>query len=687
MPTFEVQTPAGKFRVTAPADATEQEIRQRVLAQMSAEERAKAGGGAAGVDAAVEELRAEGVPEEQLRAMQRGGFSVKPGMSEEELAQRVNELRRSGAIQRRPADETRNLGRAAAFGQGLGFEAMDEAIGATQPEGFRRDVAVDEIRQMVGDLPIEEQIGLKLGGGLGTAVGAVKGGATLGKGFLPAVGEGSIYGGLFGAGAADQSGVMERLQGAGGGAALGGVAGGAGHYLLSKVGQGWDGLKNSMMAITGKPQQAAYARAVAALEQTGMNPQQIQQRLDDLGPEAVLLDIGEPTRALGRSAANVSPAAREAIETRLAERMAGQPDRLTDSLLRASNLDEPKTLPELFEAIRAESKPAIDAAYAEARSLGNDIDLAAFDDLAQAEMVSVALSQGRNAAQQRMIADAARSGVPLEEGAEPSALAVLDETKRVLDDIGEVAARSGERSKAELASSFSKSIRERVDGWMTEYADARGLASNMFGRLDDAQLGAEGAKPRPAADFGRRAAAAQNPEDVARGYAAGTIDKIEGRRATPGLVDAVFGSKRSQDALAAALRNQAADVQKQIAAERTFGATDRAVRSNSTTARQLMEMNALPAMAGAGLGYTQGGQDVESGLMGLAAALLLRKGGAAGINAIRGATQRGAADELGQILLQRGVPTPVQQKLLQQRIMKDALSRGGAGQAGANSPF
>ena len=253
------------------------------------------------VDAAVEELRAEGVPEEQLRAMQRGGFSVKPGMSEEELALRVNQLRRSGAIQRRPADETRNLGRAAAVGQGLGFEAMDEAVGATQPEGFRRDVAVDEIRQMVSDLPIEEQIGLKLGGGLGTAVGAVKGGATLGKGFWPAVGEGAIYGGAYGAGAADQSGVMERLQGAGGGAALGAAAGGAGHWLLSKVGQGWDGLKNSMMAITGKPQQAAYARFVAALEQTGMNPQQIQQRLDDLGPEAVLLDIGEPTRALGRS--------------------------------------------------------------------------------------------------------------------------------------------------------------------------------------------------------------------------------------------------------------------------------------------------------------------------------------------------------------------------------------------------
>ena len=137
-------------------------------------------------------------------------------------------------------------------------------------------------------------------------------------------------------------------------------------------------------------------------------------------------------------------------------------------------------------------------------------------------------------------------------------------------------------------------------------------------------------KPRVSADYARRAekAAAAHPDEVAQGYASGKIDALQNRKDTPGAVDTLFGPRRQQDAMQAALGPEgAATVQKQIANERTFAGTHRALTGNSTTARQLIEHGILSGVGG-GAGFATTG-DLQGAGMGAAGLLAARHGGGA----------------------------------------------------------
>ena len=524
-------------------------------------------------------------------------------------------------------------------------------------------------------------------GGLGTGVaGLIKGGVTstrLARTPKGMVGygafDGAAYGGVSGAGHAEPG---QRLETGLKSAAVGGGIGGGVPLTLNMAGAGIRKLSDKIASHVGAPESQAKARVAAAMRSAGMGSDDVAAKLDDLGPEGAIIDtLGESGRGLARSAANVSPEARDGLMAFTEQRMAGQSDRITDTLLKAGRLDEVQTLDELTSAARAEAKPGIDAAYAEARALGKDIDLNAFGDLRELDAFEKAFKEGERLAFTRHRMAGNQDA--------PSALAVLDETKKVLDDWATPARGERPTNEQALMGEMAREVRQRVDGWMTEYSGARELARNLYSREDALRLVAEAAAPRAPADIERRIAAVA-PEyrgDVSRGFATTKADQVETRRATPGMLSSVFDAPRQQQALAAALGPEANGVRTQLARERAFIDTHRALTGNSTTARQLAEMGATGAV-GAGTGAYIGG-DAQSAGAGVLAAMLARKTAGAGVRALTARQEAIVAPLLARSLTERAIPQGISQGDSLARLkhlLASYLATHSGGEVGATGP-
>ncbi len=547
-------------------------------------------------------------------------------------------LRQSGIVPRANIRDFEAIGagaRAAAdtalFGFGDEAQALVKTAGPAvyglphglfghEPESFSENLAEEQARSKSARVknPTASTIGDVAGLATGVA-GIGKAGLSLaarastpGKLVAGSMADGGLYGGLAGFGHTD-GGLDERGKGAAASAGIGAVTGGVASGILSNV----PAVHGYLARRFGAPASQAAARVKQALTP------EVAAKLDDLGPDGMVIDaLGERGRALGRAAANSSPEAREMLETASHARMAGQSDRLTDSLLTASRMDVPQSVDDLVSGIHKQTRPGINAAYEEARSLGHDIDMSAFDDLFQTDMGRKALKRGERLARDRLAAEGVKG--------EPSVLAILDETKKALDDMARPALGQGPNNEQAIAGMLSRQVRQRIDDLMPEYGGARELAASAHTRVNAVNTGAEGAKPRVSADYARRAekVAMAHPNEVAQGYASGKIDQIQNRRETPGVVDTLFGPRRQRDAMQAALGSEgAATVQKQIANERIFAGTHRALTGNSTTARQLIEHGLLSG-AGGGTGFAVTG-DLQGAGIGAGAVLAARHGGSA----------------------------------------------------------
>ncbi|WP_425084015.1 hypothetical protein [Ruegeria profundi] len=579
----------------------------------------------------------------EKHAGKKGGHPLGDGSTvapyEQSLFERaMTGLRQSGIVPRANIRDFEAIGagaRAAAdtalFGFGDEAQALVKSAGPAayglplglfghEPESFSENLAEEQARSKSARVqnPTASTIGDVAGLATGVA-GIGKAGLSLaakastpGKVVVGSMADGIGYGGLAGFGHTDGS-LDERARGAATSAGIGAVTGGVASGILSSI----PAMHGYLSRRFGAPTSQAAARVKQALTPD------VAAKLDDLGPDGMVIDaLGERGRALGRAAANSSPEAREMLETASHARMAGQSDRLTDSLLTASRMDAPQSVDDLVSGIRKQTRPAINAAYDEARSLGHDIDMSAFDDLFNTDMGRKALKQGERLARDRLAAEGVKG--------EPSALAILDEAKKALDDMARPALGQSQTNEQAIAGMLSKQVRQRIDELMPEYGGARELAASAHTRMKAVNTGAEGAKPRVPADYARRAekAAMAHPDEVAQGYASGKIDQLQNRRETPGVVDTLFGPRRQQDAMQAALGpDGAATVQQQIANERIFAGTHRALTGNSTTARQLIEHGILSGIGG-GAGYVTTG-DLQGAGMGAAGLLAARHGGGA----------------------------------------------------------
>ena len=551
----------------------------------------------------------------------------------------------------------------------------DRIAGETEGMGFgdRYEMYRNRERERLGQIA-EERPGLSTaseiaGGVAGSLIPAQKGitafkaGQTLPRMMGAGAIEGSAYGAVNALGRTDEL-DGQAVQDVGMGTATGALGG----AVAPAVTQPLSGIANAITQRFKPAYEQAANRVAGALGQARMGGDDVAAKMGSLGDDAMLVDaMGTPGRSLGRAAINASPEAEDVLLSGTTARASNMPDRLSSKLLEASGLDQPRTIEEMQSSIASASRPAITRAYEGAKEAGQDIPLAPFRDLMKLPMFQTAIKNAQ-ASQKNYLPGQGQGG----------RLGFLNEVKKQIDSVANTAERSGDFNTSNQARAIAKELRTRVDANTPEYGGARELAKQNFALQEAVELGAQGAKPTVANDFARNVAALDDSsrQMAGQGYAGAKIGQIENRRATPGAIDAMFGSNRAKEAMGAALGPRASIVDDQLAKEQAYNATQRALSTGSTTAKQLAQMGSLGGLGAAG-GYISTGDPAQSAA--LAGGLMAtRAGGGRLMQAMNANNEAKVAPIVAEILAGRELPREVLEQIQRSPGIQAAISRAVA---------
>lgn len=234
----------------------------------------------------------------------------------------------------------RSLAEGKPFFSGIG-QAYDDRLKAYRQDqaDFRRDnpisAAVGEVGGAVaGTLAapaalagVAAKTGLPVAAKIANVVSAPFRSAPAGTSMLGQMGRGAAaggtLGGLYGFGSGE-GGLENRLTSAATGAAVGGVVGGAAPPVVEGVRKGGQWVADQTINRMPYRQAGAAERKVAeALSRDSMTPQQAAQRLQEMGPDAAVMDLGQNTRRLARGAHTVPGEGSAKIEAFVKARQEG----------------------------------------------------------------------------------------------------------------------------------------------------------------------------------------------------------------------------------------------------------------------------------------------------------------------------------------------------------------------------
>lgn len=510
---------------------------------------------------------------------------------------------------------------------------------------------------------------------------------------------GGLYGAITGAVEAD-GGIADKATAAAQQGAIGTAAGAIAPTAISAAGKVASGVGNLASAVARPfrsavaPEGEATRRVAAALARDGVtDPAAALRTMQAQGAPAVVGDVGgETTRALARSAANLSPEGRGILAEVTADRFAGQGDRITELLRSLGPSAAGKTLDELQAAARAANRPAYGRAYMQGGRGIWDADLEA---LAQAPAVQDAIrsviktganktvAEGMPPIRNPFTTDTAGS-LTLARQADGSIarpnLQFWDYVQRELRGKAGEAARAGNKDLAGDFNALRRAILDRLDEAVPAFREARSGAAKAFQAEDALEAGQKFVVARMDNDAARKAIARMTPAErdlFAEGFRTDLIAKIRETGDGRDVVKAIFGSPAARERVSIALGpKQAATLEAVLATEAAMMRLQVAIGGNSSTARQLAEMAmaGAPATALGGVtGYYQGGS--PGAVAGAIAANALRKG--------RMKLDAGLAQQIAKMLAS---DDPAQLKRVAQMAMKSpkviGLLNGIADEAG-----
>lgn len=528
---------------------------------------------------------------------------------------------------------------------------IDATIGAIQGDGwnysdnYNKHLQNQREQQAVYEAnhPVRTAIGQ--GGGMALAVTSLP---VFGKGLKGAIGTGAGYGSLMGAGA-DAETLPERAYNTAKGALAGGTIGAGGYGGGKLAAKGATTVSRAWQGLRADPQTRAATRVAQMIEDKyGPQATHVMQRdLAALGPDAMLLDVlGEQGLSTGRSAANISPQARETLESSLLGRKAAQNERVVSDIERAAGVNpgSRKTVEDMKSAAYDKVRPLINRAYDKARQNGQDIPLDYFSDVLNSPLGEDAFKTAVKSLQNRMAVSGDKAG---------GNLAVIDEMKKILDSRAEMARRSGDMATADVAGRMAKHLRSQMDALLQgEYALARQMRKAAYKKDEafDAGAGLAGRASFEALDAAKRVSPTNQPA-MAQAYAAKQAENLLNRGATEGALGGM-STPAGKEAYRTALGKNAGSIDKALEREKNFNRVARALTGNSTTARQLAEMGAS-GVGAAATTMAMGYDATTGGVAGLMAAVL-RKGGPALARKIATSSQREAAPIIADLLTGKG---------------------------------
>lgn len=494
--------------------------------------------------------------------------------------------------------------------QGLTFGFADELVGAV-----KGDEAMQESRQRVEDLrtlaPGASMMAEIAGGaavpfGAGTSVSRslTRPGAGLvaraAAGAAGGASAGAAGGALYGAGEADEGNrLMGALRGGAVGTATGAVVGGA----LPAVGAGLSKggrFASEILAPETQGQREARRRLRAVFEEAGLNADDVERRMAELGPEAVIADLDPRLAREARAAVNQAASLERAggpVE-RLRARTDARGERLVRALRESSGITE--SMPAGQEAaeravqeVRREFYRPLEEAFPEVRGpnvaevlrdprikpVARRNAPAAFADEAQ---VAAAIRQGVPEAQ-------ARQAVP---NKAPSFMELQDIMLDLRDEVSAARAAgrpNASRRAAEAYDAMVSAMEQDIPGFAEAQAAYR-VAARRLGAYEEGF----NAWTRSAREI--REAMEELPPEAHDAFRVGLLqrwqEKLLAKEGTTGAVNSILrAGDDMRGQIRAAFGSDEAFQQflRQRDIERTFRLTEAAVQGNSTTAQQALD--------------------------------------------------------------------------------------------------
>lgn len=492
--------------------------------------------------------------------------------------------------------------------------------------------------------------------------------AALAKRIAGAGAGGATIGGIGGLG--EGTGV-ERLKGAATGATVGGVLGslsvpvvegalGAGKTLYSKIVDPLVQTARGGMNPTLAAEEAAARSLATGRRMTAEGPSEFEYLLSK-GEPVMIGDVGgEPTKALARSAANISPEARETLTEATRDRFLTQTARTTKDIQNffPGSVDYVETIDALHRAAKKANSPAYKRAYEQGSSGIFNEELY---NLMQAPAVQDAMKGVTKRAKNQEVYGEPRGKVvdPFafdKEGqlvakqgmkATEANLAYWDIVKQNLDDEVSALYRAGRGGEAGDLATLRNSLRDTLDDLVPTYKNARGTAKKFFGAENAFEAGinfnqATGSRQVSELFDAWKGFSAPEKELFARGYTSNLLQKVGKSKDNTSIINQSFMGGSPTDRaknLMALGRDRANALEARLRVEQMMDTMRPAVSGGSTTARQIAEYG-LASGAGAGVGSFQ-----DAASPGAIAGILLKAG--------KGRVDSKVAEEVAKILTSR----------------------------------
>jgi len=516
------------------------------------------------------------------------------------------------------------------------------------PEAEARYKAATE-RERAYSKQIEQEhpgayIGGQVGGALATLpVGfAARAPTMLGWGGRLAAGAktGALTGALTGFG--EGEGLEDSLKRAAIGAPLGGAIGGLATPLVEGLARSAGALASYPVSVArglltpGAASERAIGRALqqaAHSDPSGINRITTGQFVGGQAPaDAVIGDVlGEPGRKLARSAANISPEAKETMNQALNARGEAQGARAI------SWLDNQFAFPNAHaqqQALDATRRTANNAAYDAAERAGAGglwgpefERLASSGEVADAMRTAIKTSQSEAVRRGmggfnpkisftpdgRIQFNRGPTGVPTYPD-----LRYWDQVRRELSDAARKAPRGSEEEMR--LGGLAEQLNAALDARVPAYQVARRTAAGFFDARDALQAGQKFATERYANEGAQAAIREMNATERALfrdGFISRTKDVLGATRDVRDITKIIGSSQESRDKLAIALGPQRArEFQAVLRGEEIMQKLKEAVQGNSSTVMQLLGAGAAGAAGGGYLGFDPTTSGITSALAG-----------------------------------------------------------------------
>lgn len=325
------------------------------------------------------------------------------------------------------------------------------------------------------------------------------------------------------------------------------------------------------------------------------------------GQDLYTMDFGgETVRALGRKAANVSPAARDELMRVIVPRYEGQAGRLTGLVEGEMGFD--KSVKEIGSQLKTQARQARQPLYDQAYRAGADgIASPVLDQLATSPLFARAMQRAVPTMRDR----AAVPGVFTTglRGKNGYTLEYWDQVKQRLDDMHSAAQRSGANAKALDVDRLRRALRDELDAAVPRYSSARSTAEAYFDAADALEAGSKfAASGKYSLQDAQQAIGTLNAQEkklFAEGYAAEFVNKVRASPDRANILNRINASDAERNKFALAMgAGKTSQLEAFLRLEGIMDAMRNAM-GNSTTARQLMELGANYGLPIFGAAITQ----------------------------------------------------------------------------------